>query len=147
MYPPQDSGVIQSPNGEIQYFTKSIDIEANNVITEEIPNVIVVLYNKAIMVKCLCLLDFGLNLFSIAYTCYINMYITFVALISLMGYYSTNRYGLFLYLGYQYVKTVDKIIVLVSDDYDLYETMILVSFTACQIYITYFIQNFYSQSD
>ena len=150
----KDSGVILLPNGEIQYFTKSIknvvdiDIEANipiEVISEVIP---VILYNKAIIVRCLCLLDFSLNLFVMIYTCYINVYNTFIAMISLMAYISTmtyNRHGLFLYLGYQYFKTVDKIMILVIDDYDLDEIMIFMAFTAGQIYITYFIQNFYSQ--
>lgn len=131
------SGVVQSPNGDIQYYTttqiknkhnpylhKSIlqdedqlqeyrDVESNGeritILAEDI-NKALQLECNALVVRFMCLVDFIINIFFIINSYYILGF--FVALISMSGYCSTityNRQGLIGYLIYQYIQSISKL--------------------------------------
>lgn len=131
------SGVVQCPDGDIQYYTtpkiknkhnpylnKSVlqdkessaeyrEVECNGyriiVLAEDIEKALRLECN-ATVVRFICLLDFIINIFIILNTHYIVGF--FIALISMSGYISTityNRYGLIAYLCYQYIQSISKI--------------------------------------
>jgi hypothetical protein len=132
------SGIVQSPNGDIQYYTtttqlknkhnpylhKSIlqdeelgqdyrEIELNGdritILAEDITNALQIECN-ALVVRFMCLFDFIINIFFIINSYYILGF--FVALISMSGYFSTityNRQGLIGYLIYQYIQSISKL--------------------------------------
>ena len=131
-------GVIMSPNGELQYFSRTniknknnpylnispVDEENGIEYTEIICNgeriiVSVDSLNQAIylewnatIVRVLCLIDFIMNIFISFDTNYIVLYNFIVSIISLSGYFSTlsyNKYGLVCYLIYQYIQSICKI--------------------------------------
>ena len=187
-------GIIQSPDGEMHYYTTTIKNkhnpylhqspldEENGVEYHEVEcngerillsvadvNRAVQLECKDYIVRVLCLMDFMMNLFigwgDIYFT---TIYSTIIAIISFMGYFSTltySRYGLISYLIYQYLQTIAKlsfigIYIAASTSIKLKNEFrkeniyflnpnptnitILVFTTLGQIYITYFIQNFYN---
>lgn len=129
--PPLKNGVIQSPDGEVQYFTKILDknnpylkqdkLIQNNQLAGEIIELeyldetiritqthyenAILLENKAIMVRIICLVDLFTNIFTLQH---INSNLVFILMvICWMAYYSTymyNRGGLILFLLYLYLQ-------------------------------------------
>lgn len=192
LVPEQTDGVIQSPDGEIHYYSQiknkhnpyiqnlPLDEESNIEYIEIMCNgdtmlISVTDINNAIKLECkasvvrfLCLFDFIINIFISFSTYYMSLFSPFIAGISLLGYYSTityNRKGLVLYLIYQYIQSISKIVLLtiysvaatspefkqiLEDEHikilDPTITNILLFSLATlgQMYITYFIQDFYN---
>ena len=121
---------------------------------------------KAQLVRLLCLLDFFINIFISLTTYYGTFFRILISIISITGYYSTftyNKSGLISYLIYQYVQTIYKIVYLIfyiltaynvrsiylknTDiivSFSIENTIILSLYLLTQIYITYFIQQFYN---
>ena len=184
-------GVIQSPNGEIQYY-HSINNKYNpylkntslheqedyeyRVITNNGERITILatdltravhLECKASIIRLFCALDFITNLYFTLNTYYAAIFSSIIALISIMGYYSTityDRNALIAYLIYQYLQTISRLTLLgfyiasiiipkfqeqINKKHVLLEatganlTIILFG-TIGQIYITYFVQNFYN---
>ena len=131
------SGIVQSPDGDVQYFStpeiknkynpylhtttlrdeesgqEYIEIACNgeriNILVNNIEKAVRLEYN-AIGVRILCLIDFIINIHIIVNTHYAMGF--FIALISISGYFSTityNRAGLIAYLSYQYIQSIYKI--------------------------------------
>ena len=190
---PPSHGVIQSPGGEIQYYTKSINnkhnpylhqssldeengIEYGEIIcngeTILIPiedlNRALNLEYKAIIVRLLCLLDFFMNIMVTSNVINVVLASAIVATISLYGYFSTFRYdrgGIIMYLIYQYIQSLSKLTysgffiaysisppfknLIIKEKFHMIPvtpvniTMIVLG-VITQLYITYFIQNFYN---
>lgn len=142
-----DFGVIQSPDGALQYYTKSIDnrhnpylckstdVSANretsvdnnteyaDVVSNEtiiiMPisdiNNAVVLERQAGIVRFICIFDLIINIYIALSSYYMMLFSTIIATVSLMGYSSTityNQKGLVLYLVYQYIQTIGKLMAL-----------------------------------
>jgi hypothetical protein len=132
-------GVIESPDGEIQYYTESINKhnpyiqrsiidEENGIEYQEIEcngqRILIAasdlkraleLECKSTVIRLLCLIDFVMNLLIVFYSYYPEICSILISLISLSGYIATTTYnksGLILYLLYQYLQTISKIIVL-----------------------------------
>jgi len=187
--PPQHTTVVL-PDGEIQY-CKPVSINRHNPYLEQPFNddhqdyrevvcngeIIIIpatslanavnLQYKAQLVRFLCFLDFIINIFISISAYYGSIYCMIVALISLVGYYSTltfSRKGLITYLLYQYIQTTCKLIVLgvyialisgwsppelknnkyiVIDISPTYSIILSISILG-QIYINYFVQHFYN---
>jgi len=121
---------------------------------------------KAHLVRLLCLIDFIMNLIVSLSTYYGTIFSMIISIISITGYYSTftyNRLGLISYLVYQYLQTINKIITLIFYillanginpiiieknniilSYSIENTVILSLYVITQIYINYFIQQFYN---
>lgn len=197
--PPPSTGVVESPDGSIQYYTSTPitnknnqylyqniipDIESNDnssciyreiecngeiiVISENDLNRAIKLEWNATIVRFLCLLDFFMNMLAIFSTYYIPMSSIIIALISITGYYSTytySRLGLVSYLVYQYMQCISKsmflgiyIAAIASSEFEKQlknnaviifnptpGNIVLISLmTLGQVYITYFIQEFYN---
>jgi len=189
--PPSQHTAVELPDGEIQY-CKPVSINRNNPYLSQPLNddngqdyqevecngeIITIhrtalanalnLQCKAYLVRVLCFLDFTMNLFISLSTYYGSIYCTIVAIISLVGYYSTftfSRKGLITYLLYQYVQTLCKFIVLglyialisgwnppelknnkylIIDVTPKYAVVLSLSVVG-QVYINYFIQHFYN---
>lgn len=186
-------GAIQSPGGEIQYFTTTIknkhnpylhqsaldeengteytEIECNGerilIPTSAVQSAITLEWNASI-VRFLCLLDFIINIFITFSTDYSILYTLTISIISLSGYFATRSYsrsGLICYLIYQYIQSFGKLTLTViyiaaTSSQQIYNGMrksntillkpsieniiMLIISTFGQIYITYFIQNFYN---
>lgn len=124
------------------------------------------LQRKAIFVRFFCLLDFVINIFISFTTYYTSFFSIFISIISITGYYSTftyNKRGLIYYLIYQYLLTIYKIVYIIfyilaaynirsiylnnTDiilSFSIDNTILLSLFLLTQIYITYFIQQFYN---
>jgi len=124
------------------------------------------LQRKAIIVRFFCLLDFVINIFISFTTYYTSFFSIFISIISITGYYSTftyNKCGLIYYLIYQYLLTIYKIVYIIfyilaaynirciylnnTDiilSFSIDNTILLSLFLLTQIYITYFIQQFYN---
>jgi len=143
-------GVVQSPNGEIQYYTtptiknkhnpylqKSIlqdeesGVECNGdriiILAQDIDRALQLEYN-AMVIRFICLLDFIINVFFIFNTYYVTGF--FIAIISMCGYFSTityNRRGLIGYLIYKYLQSIGKLTLL---------TMYITAATSHQFRIT-----------
>jgi hypothetical protein len=186
-------GVVQSPDGEIQYFTNSINNKHNPYLSKSIVDeengieyseiecngdrILISTANlnralhlecKATIVRFLCLVDFFMNLFVTSNTDMVILYSGIIATISLYGYFSTFTYskpGLVLYLIYQYTQIIAKLtyagfFIAASISVQLKNQLIrekirvipptpsnitiIVLGIVGQIYITYFIQNFYN---
>ena len=181
---------VELPDGEIQY-CKPVSINRNNPYLEQpfyddnqdyrevmcngeiiiIPEITITdalnLQYKAKLVRFLCFLDFIMNLFISVSSYYGSLYCIIVAVISLVGYYSTftfSKKGLITYLLYQYIQTICKLVVfgvyialisglspielknnkyLVIDINPTYSIILTLS-TLGQIYINYFVQHFYN---
>ena len=186
-------GIVQLPDGELQYYTTQInnkhnpylhrssldeengieyrEVECNTeriLISASDLDRALQLECKARLVRFLCSMDFLMNLF-VAYNTY-NAAISssIIAIISLYGYFATltyNKSGLVFYLIYQYILTLTKLAyaaffiaasistqlknqlirekLRVIPPTPLNITMIVLG-TIGQIYITYFIQDFYN---
>ena len=133
-------GAVQAPDGEIQYYTKTInnkhnpylqrslldkdngieykEIECNGqrilITTLDLEQALKLEY-RALIIKLLCIIDLVGNLLIIFNYYYSNVYRILVSIISLSGFIATttyNKYGLILYLIYQYLQTISKIIIL-----------------------------------
>lgn len=129
-------GVVQAPDGEIQYFTKSLNKhnpyihqssnhEENNIEYREIEcngqRILIAAgdLEKALEIECratgiklLCILDFVINLLVIFNSYNPGLYCIIVSLVSLYGFIVTatyNKNGLILYLIYQYFQTIIKL--------------------------------------
>ena len=124
------------------------------------------LQRKAIFVRLFCLFDFVINIFISFATYYTSFFSIFISIISITGYYSTftyNKRGLISYLIYQYIQTIYKIVYLIFYiltaynirsiylkntgiilSFSIENTIILSLYLLSQIYITYFIQQFYN---
>lgn len=131
------SGIIKSPDGDLQYFTYPQIKNINNPYlnksilhdeetgTENREVLCIILFTrdieKALQLECtatvvrfICLLDFIINIFIIINTHYILGF--FIALISMSGYISTiifNRHTLIFYLFYQYIQNISKFILMI----------------------------------
>lgn len=121
---------------------------------------------KAQLVRLLCLIDFTMNLIVSLSTYYGAFFSMIISVISITGYYSTftySRSGLISYLVYQYLQTITKIITLIFYillanginptiieknniilSYSIDNTIILSLYVITQIYINYFVQQFYN---
>lgn len=121
---------------------------------------------KAQLVRLLCLIDFTMNLIVSLSTYYGALFSMIISVISITGYYSTftySRSGLISYLVYQYLQTITKIITLIFYillanginptiieknniilSYSIDNTIILSLYVITQIYINYFVQQFYN---
>ena len=121
---------------------------------------------KAQLVRLLCLIDFIMNLIVSLSTYYGAFFSMIISVISITGYYSTftySRSGLISYLVYQYLQTITKIITLIFYillanginptiieknniilSYSIDNTIILSLYVITQIYINYFVQQFYN---
>jgi len=121
---------------------------------------------KAQLVRLLCLIDFIMNLIVSLSTYYGAFFSMIISVISITGYYSTftySRSGLISYLVYQYLQTITKIITLIFYillanginptiieknniilSYSIDNTVILSLYVITQIYINYFVQQFYN---
>lgn len=121
---------------------------------------------KAQLVRLLCLIDFTMNLIVSLSTYYGAFFSMIISVISITGYYSTFTYsksGLISYLVYQYLQTITKIITLIFYillanginptiieknniilSYSIDNTIILSLYVITQIYINYFVQQFYN---
>lgn len=124
------------------------------------------LQRKAIFVRLFCLFDFVINIFISFATYYTSFFSIFISIISITGYYSTftyNKRGLISYLIYQYIQAIYKIVYLIFYiltaynirsiylkntgiilSFSIENTIILSLYLLSQIYITYFIQQFYN---
>ena len=150
-----------------------VEVECNGetiLILESDFNRAVKLEWNANMVRCICMLDFIINLFVALGTYYteISRIILYIlALISITGYCSTftySRSGLILYLVYQYMQSFNKIVLsgvyLAASSNKFKEQLenykivylnitpeniiLLLIATLGQIYITCFVQRFYN---
>lgn len=188
--PLQHNAVVQ-PDGEIQYckpvsinkhnpyLNQSIDNdniqdyreimcngETISIHVTTLNNALNIQY-KAHIVRFLCFLDFMMNLVIAMTAYYGSLYSLGIAIISLIGYYSTfiySRIGLITYLLYQYCHSLVKLTILgfyiaaatgwhtleikntthlVIDITPTYIILVSLS-TIGQLYITYFIQQFYN---
>lgn len=183
--------VIEQPDGEIQYCNPVSINKHNPYISQPINNdnsqdyreveyngeIIMIhataltnalnLQYKAQLVRFMCFLDFMINLVIALTTYYAPLYSFSIAIISLIGYYSTFTYSrteLITYLVYQYCHSLFKLIILgfyiaaatgwntleiknttylTIDITSTYIILLSIS-TFGQIYITYFIQQFYN---
>lgn len=136
---PESSGVIQSPDGTIQYYcpedlknkynpylqvSSNNDLENNSnyipivcngetiLILQQDLNKAITLENKASLVRLICLIDFLMNFYISLSIPYSNLSTLIASLISLSGYYSTYTYsklGLICYLFYQYMLSISRI--------------------------------------
>jgi len=131
------SGIIQSPDGVIQYYStpkikdkhnpyikksilhdeelgqEYIEVESNGehtILADNINNALELECN-AMVVRFLCLLDFIINIIYLLNSYYIIGF--FIATISMSGYFSTityNKQGLIGYIIYQYILSLSKIL-------------------------------------
>ena len=190
---PPSHGVIQCPDGEIQYYTESINNKHNPylhqssldeengieygeiicngeriIISINDLNKALILEYKANIVRILCLLDFFMNILVTSNIDNVIIASGIVSIISLYGYFSTfiyDRTGIIMYLIYQYLQSISKltysgffIVSSISPSFKkflikekifmmpaspLNITMFILTLIS-QLYITYFIQDFYN---
>lgn len=156
-----------APLDNISQNNTQVECDGNTIyIPNNVLDSAIRLQYKAQLVRLLCLIDFTMNLIISLSTYYGAFFSMIISIVSITGYYSTftyNRSGLIAYLIYQYLQTISKIIILIFYillayeikpsiieknniivNYSTENTVIISLYVISQIYINYFIQQFYN---